>query len=37
MVDRIQVQKVTTVSQSKSNNVSVQITVYTGYTWSLLT
>jgi hypothetical protein len=36
MVDGIQVQKVGAVSESKCGNVWIYNTVYTGYTWSLL-
>jgi hypothetical protein len=34
LVDGVQVHKVVTVSQSKSGNVWIYSTVYTGYTWS---
>jgi hypothetical protein len=37
LVGRIQVHKVIAVSQSKSSNVWIQNTVFTGYTWSPLT
>jgi hypothetical protein len=37
LVDKIQVHKVQRVSQSKSGNVWIYDTVYTGYTWSPLT
>jgi hypothetical protein len=37
LVDGVQVHKVMTVSQSKSGNVWIYSTVYTGYTWSPLT
>ena len=37
LVDGIQVEKVTTTSQSKSSNVWIYNTICTGYTWSPLT